>query len=340
MRTSRRRPGQRLDLGSVLVAIVLATLGSCDQDSGQTNGSSGAQQNPPATPDPLVEIREHPLEEGETLESLASSNEDGTPALVRSVIRNEDGVINHGRFQKWHPNAQLAEEGHYLRGQKHGTYTVIAESGLKKTEIEFRHGKRHGQYLKWRQRGVLKERSHYHEGLLHGSFEQWNGLIRSVQGTYEHGRETGPWTYWHMLEESVVSSQGEFLEGRKHGLWKNWNEAGSPTTEETFTQGEWDGPFREYAETGDLAVERTYAAGRPDGLQVEWHPGGQKKSESRYVEGRLDGPQEHWFQNGQLRMKGSVKDGKRLGRWVYYNADGTVNESWTGTYENDQRIGE
>lgn len=338
MSTQRRRAGIPYGAGRALSCVALAILVACGPSPSEEEGPEGPVDAPVQELDPLVEIREHELEPGERIESLATAFEDGSPMLTREVIRNEDGIVNHGRFRRWHANGQLAEEGHYLRGAKHGTYTVIADSGMKTTEIDYRRGKRNGQYLKWGPRGVLKERSHYREDVLHGSFEQWSGLTRAVMGQYEQGVQTGTWTTWHPLETEVKSSEGEYRQGLKHGVWKTWDEEGRLLSEETYSEGEWDGPYVEYGEGGEPVVQRTYSRGRPEGVQIEWYPDGAKKSQSVYVDGRLDGPQEQWYPSGQKRAEGLLKDGKRVGRWVYYNADGTVNESWTGTYDNDERI--
>ena len=36
--------------------------------------------------------------------------------------------------------------------------------------------------------------------------------------------------------------------------------------------------------------------------------------------------------------QGSIKNGKREGTWVSYLEDGTVNEHWTGTYRNGEKV--
>ena len=38
------------------------------------------------------------------------------------------------------------------------------------------------------------------------------------------------------------------------------------------------------------------------------------------------------------QYQGEIKDGKKVGPWVVYRTDGTVNEEYTGTYKNDVKV--
>jgi antitoxin component YwqK of YwqJK toxin-antitoxin module len=45
-----------------------------------------------------------------------------------------------------------------------------------------------------------------------------------------------------------------------------------------------------------------------------------------------------YHKNGQLSSKGILKDGKKNGLWVYYHADGTVWDYFTGTFKNGVKV--
>ena len=40
----------------------------------------------------------------------------------------------------------------------------------------------------------------------------------------------------------------------------------------------------------------------------------------------------------RVKSKGDYKNGKEEGPWVSYNKDGTVDEKYTGTYKNGEKI--
>ena len=50
------------------------------------------------------------------------------------------------------------------------------------------------------------------------------------------------------------------------------------------------------------------------------------------------GPFDKCHENGKLWSKEIRKGVKREGPWVYYNRDGTIDKSLTGTYKNDVRV--
>lgn len=62
---------------------------------------------------------------------------DGTSKLTRyrkdgtvSTEHNMDAALRqHGLFRQWHPNGQLAKEGHFEHGKRSGTWTSWLDTG-------------------------------------------------------------------------------------------------------------------------------------------------------------------------------------------------------------------
>jgi len=40
-----------------------------------------------------------------------------------------------------------------------------------------------------------------------------------------------------------------------------------------------------------------------------------------------------------VQIEGEMVAGKRQGEWIYRKEDGSVDEQWSGRYENDVRVG-
>jgi uncharacterized protein len=335
-RLRAQRPG-----GSVPAALLLILAACADAD-----GDALPQVAPPAseaTPapsgavDPLAEIAAFVPGPGQSLDVIELRDERGELSLRRGVLRDADGMINHGHFQRWHPNGQMAEDGHYLAGARHGRYTVIADSGLKETEIEYRRGVKHGEALAWGKLGVLRERARYVDGVLDGDFEGQAGGSR-VRGRYAAGVEVGLWTWTDL--EGRKQREGEFALGKRTGTWRTWHEGLQLATEEPYVEGVLEGLAVEYDSAGVRRAEREYKAGQPHGESREFHPDGSPAARIAYSEGVPHGPQSRWYENGVLQMEGTMERGKRSGPWIYNKLDGTRNEAWSGTYEADQRVGD
>ena len=82
----------------------------------------------------------------------------------------------------------------------------------------------------------------------------------------------------------------------------------------------------------------TFVAGAKEGLASTWRPDGTRATESHFVGGKETGACTAWHRNGQKQMEGRKVDGRREGRWTYWKDDGSVDATFTGTYEGDVRV--
>lgn len=336
--TSRRRAQHRHAVLPAALVLLLTTCGPAQEaPTPEPAPPAPVESAPAADPGPLAEIAAFVPASGQSLDTIEVLDERGQPSLRRGVLRDADGMVNHGHFQRWHANGQMAEDGHYLAGARHGRYTVIAESGLKETEIEYRRGVKHGEALAWGKLGVLRERAHYVDGVLDGEYETQTGE-RRVKGRYAGGLEAGLWTWTDA--EGRDRKQGEFAGGKRTGTWRTWHEDGTPATEEPYVDGAYEGLLIERDAGGILRAEREYRGGQLHGESREYHPDGTPAARIAYGEGVPHGPQLRWYENGVLQMQGTMERGKRNGPWIYNKLDGTRNEAWSGTYLADQRTGD
>ena len=103
----------------------------------------------------------------------------------------------------------------------------------------------------------------------------------------------------------------------------------------SFKDGKQHGPWVHYYESGQLWMKGTYKNGKEEGPWVSYKPDGKLGAE---LDETTSGAWVGYHGNGQLWMKGTYKNGKREGAWIDYYRDGTVNENWTGTYKNGDKI--
>ena len=78
--------------------------------------------------------------------------------------------------------------------------------------------------------------------------------------------------------------------------------------------------------------------GKRDGPWVIYYDNGRIEKRETYKDGKKDGPWVSYHFNGRLRWEGTYKDGNRDGPWVDYNRYGTVDERYTGTYKDGEKV--
>jgi antitoxin component YwqK of YwqJK toxin-antitoxin module len=274
------------------------------------------------------------------IEVIEERYADGTLKLRREVRRDRDGIVNHGLFESWHPNGQISQSGRTLDGRWDGLVVLRWDNGHLKEENEYKRGVRNGKCNQYWKNEMPKLVSNYKDGTLDGPFVDYRfgPEKKSREGAYAAGKEDGPWKEYD--ENGIVVSEGPYAAGVKQGLWIHRHPSGKTKTEDGYRDGQLDGTCREYSEAGVLIAEANYKAGKSDGLRVEWFPSGVKRSETTYAAGLPNGRSTVWFETGAKQVEGEMKDGKRNGRWTYWNADGSINKEWSGTYDDDKRVGD
>ena len=91
---------------------------------------------------------------------------------------------------------------------------------------------------------------------------------------------------------------------------------------ETFT-----GKAINYFQSGLKKSEGTYLNGKKEGNWIYWYGVfGSDIIESKgyYKFGYRDGLWEYWYPNGEKKEVGNLSNQERIGKWTYYNEDGSL----------------
>ena len=98
--------------------------------------------------------------------------------------------------------------------------------------------------------------------------------------------------------------------------------------------------FTEVPFTGKVTGKEqgSFRNGKKYGPFVSYYDNGQLFYKGTYKNGKWEGPWVYHHENGQLSSKGDYKNDKKEGPWVSYNKDGTVNEKWTGTFKDGEKV--
>ena len=178
------------------------------------------------------------------------------------------------------------------------------KNGQKKYEGKYKKQLKVGKWTYWREDGQIKE-----------------------EGTYKDGKEDGVWTE---LFNGQKYREKTYKDGKKDGLWTEWYVNGQKWWEGNYKDGKEDGEWIYWDRNGQKNQKETYKDGELDGLYTTWYKNGQKSTEESYKDGERVGLWTKWYENGQKEEEGMVlsDDGyiKLIGKWTYYNKDGSVKE--------------
>lgn len=124
-----------------------------------------------------------------------------------------------------------------------------------------------------------------------------NGKTQA-QGNYSQDRQTGRWTYWYDdgAKEWEVGFQAEQFEGPAKWWWPN----GQPHAYGGFSAGLEVGAFTYWGESGKIACQGDFDAGSPNGAWTSWR------------------------EDGSPKAAGMQWKGARVGRWHFFDANGTA----------------
>lgn len=219
----------------------------------------------------------------------------------------------HGPVKQWRPIGTLKFERRFLDGQREGLSRTYSKAGKLLGEEIYAAGLRHGPFREWFASGQQKEEAEYIRGQKHGPRKQYSRDGRLLRReNYVNGELDGRWSDFH-LETGSPKSWGTFEKGQRTGLW----EEGTPE--------------------GKVVASREFKAGVPHGQTRIWTPEGTLIEEAVYAEGRKTGPAKTWYATGERQSEGAFADGARTGAWTYWRVDGSINEAWSGLYEDDVR---
>ena len=94
-----------------------------------------------------------------------------------------------------------------------------------------------------------------------------------------------------------------------------------------FGSGEaFTGKAINYSVSGLKKSEGTYFNGQKHGNWIYWHGvfgSDFIESKGEYKLGNRDGLWEYWYPNGEKREVGNLTNQQRVGKWTYYNEDGS-----------------
>lgn len=131
--------------------------------------------------------------------------------------------------------------------------------------------------------------------------------------------------------DGKLQAEGKYVNHLKDSVWRFYNMDGLFLSDENWVMGKREGKAITYHPgTNQPASITIYKNGLEDGPYVEYYLEGQKKMEATYVAGNMEGTATWFFEDGRINIIGAYQHAVKHGKWVYYNADGTIKgtETW------------
>lgn len=182
-----------------LALWALVLLGGCPGEDPAGNGGD-RKPAPPKTPSVFKRVIPY---EGETQ----------TKEEFDATKDAEGNFVKNGSYKRYHPNGQLAAEGSYTEGRKHGKWTYWDEEGVKIREEDYTEGVLDGHVMEFYPDGKRKRKT-----------------------TYKNGEVDGHCVFFH--PNGMESSAGYMVGDKRDGEWLFWTDRGKLWKKEQYKDGE------------------------------------------------------------------------------------------------------
>ena len=251
---------------------------------------------------------------------------DDGPIYSERALR---GGVPNGNFKIFEHDGAAAVTAKFVAGKLDGPHVVGAKNTLRLEET-FTNGVRHDARQIWQFWLLVVDEAYDRHGKLDGPFTIWRDKkIPRVQGTYDHGKRTGTWSWFD--RNNNKEREGDFIDGKKAGAWFEWYE-NKLTYSGAFTDGMADGEFIYYDKTGNELGRFDIKDGA--GTMQTFHPNHKPSTRAHVFKGKLEGVYEELTPRGKVVVEGHYADDRKHGWWREWNDLGngtlqiTLEERW------------
>lgn len=183
----------------------------------------------------------------------------------------------------------------------------------------------------------------------------WKGYYEDTknpryEGTFDHGKETGVFSYFdNSTVKSVIATREFFSDNSAYTVFFDQNK--NKISEGRVMNKVYEGQWKYYHKGGKVIMTlENYANGNLEGLKSVFYPDGKIAEETIYSNGIKSGPYKKYTQKGivleeatyknnefhglaiykdpddNIVAKGLFKEGKKVGIWQFYQSGKLVSE--------------
>lgn len=158
--------------------------------------------------------------EGAPAGAIKEAYEDN-PNLVRVTLEKAGGGVK--------------EEGDYLNGKLHGTWTVYHPNELVKSVTTYVDGVKEGTHIELNDQGRLTLKANYHNDQYHGDYTAYNYTRVIEKRFYKNGKLEG--TVKKYYDDGSIMEESLYTSGKLNGVSKWYDQQGNVTLEYEYENG-------------------------------------------------------------------------------------------------------
>jgi len=288
-------------------------------------------------------------------------NENG----VLSAEGNRVNFLLDSTWNFYNDSAQLVMQINYKEGKKNGirrtfrpdeiveeNFVNDVKNGLTITYYPGGQVKRTVNFVNGYEEGTAREFSN--TGTITSLIEYRRGFIvdrENINRVDKNGLKQGRWKYFY--ENGKVKTEGIYRDDKRNGYFKEYDEKGMLVDVAKYVNDERQEETPElvkldvktdYYPNGKPKTVASYKADVPEGIRRDYDSTGKVISSFIFRQGKKiaegiiddegvrDGPWKEYYEEGQLRAEGMYALGNRIGRWLFYHPNGSIEQE--GTYNN------
>lgn len=269
----------------------------------------------------LTDIRKtrQVIADGKTL-TLATSYDD--KGNLTSLGNSDQGGVEQGFWQYFHPNGELKAEGHLTNGKKSGMWKYYTSYGLLESIENHTDGVLNGEYISYHPTGKLNATGTFANGMVEGQVI-WRNIFGIPTRTLVYKNDTldgEARTFYSSSQPMEVYTNRKSQITGKHVTYYASGQEGIVAM---YNQGAPDGEYLEYHPNGRLSVKGTYSNGKEQGEWTYWYSNGRVKAVRNYNKGVLNGLVRTFHMNGVRESETSYNNSGNLdGLTVNYDKEG------------------
>ncbi|MEN8121720.1 MAG: DUF3352 domain-containing protein [Bacteroidota bacterium] len=135
----------------------------------------------------------------------------------------------------------------------------------------------------------------------------------------------GPYKKVHE-ENQFIKFEGIISNNQLSGIWRTYYPDGNLKSSVNYKDGKVNGEaFFFYDDNKETKmVEVIYEEDVINGVYLEFYQNGAQKATLNYEEGMLNGDAEFYYKTGRTKIKGKYKNGRKKGKWYFYDEKGKL----------------
>lgn len=178
-------------------------------------------------------------------------------------------------------------------------------------------------------------------GLWYGFYD--DSKILRYEGKFNHGKETGLFTYYANSDKKIVMatrnfdaknnaytifydenknkvSEGNMVNKLREGVWKYYHKNSKVVmTIENYKKDKLEGSRKVYYLNSILGEDVPYKNNLKEGLSKKYSKDGKLVEEAMFANDVMQGPYTVYDEKGNIVIKGQFKNDKKNGIWKYFN---------------------